>query len=192
MRLFHTVTVYVALLFLYFSLVIAFAPPIIPRTKGISASTRITILNMSRRDDSTSKNPGKTWAATAVVATYIFASVAASPTTAIAAAQPCQPELRLPVSSSSSSMVLADVVVTPFGGGFGGFGVSPFGWNPFGGFGFGFTVRSRPMIVGGGAETSTSDVQKSTKAEVEEAMKETSRVRGEDKDFGKQQQQGPK
>lgn len=34
-----------------------------------------------------------------------------------------------------SSQVVAPVVVSPFGGGFGGFGLSPFGGFPFGGLG---------------------------------------------------------
>lgn len=36
------------------------------------------------------------------------------------------------------------VVVTPFGGGFGGLGLSPFGLNPFGGLGGGFGFRITP------------------------------------------------
>jgi hypothetical protein len=71
----------------------------------------------------------------------------------------------------TTSQTVSEVRVTPFGGGFGGIGIGPFGGFPVGGLGFGLRFQSTPEAEQPPTEKELLEAMKSQKQMLEERIK---------------------
>ena len=131
----------------------AFAPSSIKHTRSSSSSSSSTALDMTKT--SPQQQQKKQLEVTAVASLFALTVATSNP---------------LPLlSAAAADQIIAkptpQVTVTPFGGGFGGIGLSPFGLNPFGGLGAGKSKRmkvARAFLIAFRNNLLSNDVQNSS------------------------------
>lgn len=134
----------------------AFAPSSIKHTRSSSSSSSSTALDMTKT--SPQQQQKKQLEVTAVASLFALTVATSNPLPSLSAA-----------AAAAADQVIAkptpQVTVTPFGGGFGGIGLSPFGLNPFGGLGAGKSKRmkvARAFLIAFRNNLLSNDVQNSS------------------------------